>query len=234
MPGPSASKRVSKRARAAALLLAAACAALTVTGTAQAATPLAFETIFTAQGEPPALHYKASFAGADGQQHTLQVWRDGQTRLRRSTDDRVDAYVLRAAPDADAYQMTVVDYARRITTRINRDNLLRLGNASDWFDLAHGLRRPAGPYQLSASQRPAQAPAPIAACRWYALREGASAHRICWSESDRLPLVIWSEQKGAAVWRVTEVARQPIAGDVFRPRDEGFVRNDADEDIDKD
>ncbi|SPK77245.1 protein of unknown function (plasmid) [Cupriavidus taiwanensis] len=38
--------------------------------------------------------------------------------------------------------MTVVDYSKRVTTRINRINLVRLGHISDWFDLAHGLRHP--------------------------------------------------------------------------------------------
>jgi hypothetical protein len=49
-----------------------------------------------------------------------------------------------------------------------------------------------------------------------------------------LPLVIWSEFKGAAVWRVTAVQRKPIADDIFQLHDTGFVRNDADEDIDND
>ena len=43
---------------------------------------LEFETVFSAAKEPAALHYKASVQDARGQ-HELEVWRDGQKRLRR-------------------------------------------------------------------------------------------------------------------------------------------------------
>ena len=232
MPRPSAGKRPRwRRACAALALLAGACAG----GHALAGEPAAytFESVFTARGEPAALYYKAAFTGSDGQQHLLQVWRDGQSRLRRSTGDASDTYVLRESPGSDGYQMIVVDYGRRITTRISRDNLLRLGHFSDWFDLAHGLRHPAGEYTLAPGERPEKAPAPTGPCNWYELRQAGGNHRICWSERDRLPLVIWSQAQGA-VWRVTEVQRQPIAEDIFQLHDAGFVHNDANQDIDGD
>jgi hypothetical protein len=191
-----------------------------------------FEDAFAVNSEPAAIYYKVSFAGRDGN-HTLQVWRDGQSKLRRRTDDAIDTYVLRAASDPGEYQMVVVDYKKRITTRISRNNLIRLGHFSDWFDLAHGLRHPVGPYKLSVSQAPAGAPAPVEKCRWYDLRQGEAIDSICWSDRDRLPLVIWSREKGA-LWRVAEVVRGPLPGDTFALHDAGFVRNDANDDINND
>jgi hypothetical protein len=194
---------------------------------------LTFEAAFQTSGEPPALYYRAAFQGRDGP-HALQVWRDGQTRLRRKTDEAVDTYITRDPSDPLPYQMTVVDYRKRITTRIDRDNLIRLGHFSDWFDLAHGLRHPAGAYRLTPAAAPANAPAPMAACRWYALTQGGDTHRICWSERESLPLVIWSDRAATALWQVTAIERQPIAEATFTPRDAGFVRNDANDDMDKD
>jgi len=217
--------------------LAAASAALGCTVAAPVAVAgqpaLTFESAFQVSGEPPALYYRATFEGRDGP-HTLQVWRDGQTRLRRKTDEAVDMVVTRDASDPLAYQMTVVDYRKRITTRIDRNTLIHLGHFSDWFDLAHGLRHPAGAYRLALSAAPDQAPKPISACRWYALTQGDETYRICWSERERLPLVIWSDRAASALWRVTTVERQPIGDDAFLLHDAGFVRNDANADIDND
>lgn len=206
----------------------------TIAADVQAASPPAptFDSAFSVKGEPAALYYKVSYKAHDGA-HTLQVWREGQSKLRRRTDDAVDTYVLRTTSDPGEYQMIVVDYQKRITTRIDRNNLIRLGHFSDWFDLAHGLRHPAGQYTLSVSEAPPNTLAPIAKCRWYELQQGNAADRICWSDRERLPLVIWSLQKGT-VWRVLEAEHRPLPDDTFQLHDAGFVRNDANADIDND
>jgi len=224
MPKPSANKGA----------LAAALACVMAAPAAVAGQPApTFESTFQTGGEPSALYYRATFQGRDGP-HTLQVWRDGQTRLRRKTDEAVDTYVTRSASDPLAYQMTVVDYRKRITTRVSRDSLIRLGHFSDWFDLAHGLRHPAGAYRLTPAAAPAKALAPIAACRWHALTQSGDTHRICWSERERLPLAIWSDRAASMLWRVTEIEHRAIGDDVFTPDDASFVRNDANDDIDND
>ncbi|MDR0479408.1 MAG: hypothetical protein LBH31_06325 [Burkholderiaceae bacterium] len=231
MPKLFANKKVGALATRAALLCGVAVAAPVAIAGGPA---LTFESVFQTRGEPPALYYRATFEGKDGA-HTLQVWRDGQTRLRRKTDDAIDTYVLRSAADPLEFQMTIVDYRKRITTRIDRNNLIHLGNFSDWFDLAHGLRYPpAGAYRLVLATAPASAPAPVSACRWYALTQGQDTHRICWSAREHLPLVIWSDRTASAVWRVTRVEHQPISNKVFQLHDTGFVHNDANDDIDRD
>ena len=227
MPRPSANN-IRALAVGAALLCAAFAPA--AQAGAKAAT---FASVFDTRGEPAALYYRATFAGKDGP-HTVQVWRDGQTRLRRKTDEAIDTYVTRSADDPSAYQMTVVDYRKRITTRIGRDNLIRLGHMSDWFDLAHGLRYPVGAYRLTPAAAPADAPAPVSACHWYALTQGSNTHRICWSAREHLPLLIWSDQAASAVWQVTQVERRPIGDVDFALHDAGFVRSDANADLDGD
>uniref|UniRef100_C6BNR8 Uncharacterized protein n=1 Tax=Ralstonia pickettii (strain 12D) TaxID=428406 RepID=C6BNR8_RALP1 len=136
-----------------------------------------FESVFQSGDEPAALFYRAEFTGSDGV-HVLQVWRDGQVRLRRKTDEVLDTYVVRNSADPLEYQMTVVDYRKRITTRIDRNNLIRLGHFSDWFDLAHGLRHPVGEYRLAPTSAPAGAPIPASACRWYVLSQGNTLNGV--------------------------------------------------------
>lgn len=192
-----------------------------------------FDTIFSAKNEPEGLHYQVIFAGAGGP-HTLEVWRDGQARLRRKTDGALDTYVVRNMADLNEYQMTVVDYERHITTLIDRNNLIRLGHFTEWFDLSHGLRHPIGTYRLTASSAPENAPKPVSACKWYALTQDNQApHHICWSQQDHLPLIIWSDHAGT-VWRVSKITSGPIAANIFAMNDEGFVHNNANADINDD
>ena len=193
---------------------------------------LDFTSTFSASGEPADLHYDVIFMALAGT-HTLEVWRDAQTRLRRKTDNAVDTYVVRNPADPSEYQMTVVDYRKRITTFIDRNNLVRLGHFSDWFDLAHGIRYPTGKYRLVQSNAPRGAPKPIDTCRWYAVEQTEDEHRICWNTRERLPLIIWSQRRGI-VWRVTQITHEPITADIFKLHDAGFVRNNANSDIDSD
>jgi hypothetical protein len=197
-------------------------------------TSLQFDNVFKAAGEPAALFYRATFTALDGP-HSLQVWRDGQLHLRRKTDESIDTYVIRDRKDLSKYQMIIVDYNKHITTKIDRNNLIHLGNFSDWFDMAHGVRHPkANNYQLTSSNAPADSPKPISACQWYALSQGTDTHHICWSPKEHLPLIIWSDRTAKAVWQVTDVAHSRITKDIFMLHDKGFVRNDANADIEGD
>lgn len=194
---------------------------------------LKFDNIFKVLGEPKTLHYKASFGSTDGQNHTLQVWRDGQLHLRRKTDDVIDSYVIRDKKNLSAYQMIIVDYKKRVSTRINRNDLIHLGSFNDWFDMSHGLRHPKGDYKLTFAQAPAMAK-PIASCQWYQLQQNQISHHICWSTQDRIPLEIWDDQKHLSMWTVTNIDHKVISRDIFQLHDTGFIRNDANDDIEND
>jgi len=195
------------------------------------ASDLTFEQAFSDKGEPSALHYQAVFKSRDGQHH-LEVWRDADRRVKRRTDDAVETYVFRRPGDPE-FHMSILDVKRHIHTQIDRTNLYRIGNFTDWFDLAHGLKHPKGTYRLVRAQAPEEAPKAIHPCQWYDLIQDERTTHICWSAQERLPLLIQS-QGGEVVWRVATLDRKPIASKTFEIHDEGFVRNDANQDIERD
>jgi hypothetical protein len=203
------------------------CLALAFSRGAQAKQPT-FEEAFNVKGEPRALHFQAVFS-SKGAEHQLEVWRAGDTRLKRSTDQVIETYVFRQ-PGSDEFQMSVLDKKKKIHTRVDRTNLYRIGNLTDWFDLAHGLKHPVGAYTIAKGQAPAGAPKALESCNWYDLTQNNRTTHICWSKEKSLPVVI-AAQGGGVLWRLTGVDTKPIPASTFKIQDAGFVRNDANEDI---
>ena len=165
---------------------------------------------------------------AGGATHTMQVWRDAESRLKRRTDDTIETYLTRAPGDVE-WSMAVLDLKRKIRTDVDRTNLLRIGHMADWFSSAHALVRPRGAYRLVATEAPAGV-RPIASCRWYALTQADRRTTICWNAKARVPLLIEGDDD-RPIWRVTKVATGPLPARVFTIDDRGFVRNDANADI---
>jgi hypothetical protein len=215
-----------KRITFACLWIALLCAA---SGPAHA-DGLRFEQAFYAGEDAGALHYQASYR-ASGAMHRVEVWRDGDLRVRRRTDERIEVHATREAGSAE-FSMSVLDLEKRIHTSVSRGNLYRIGSFTDWFDLAHGLRHPRGAYGLTSIAAPAGAPASLQPCSWFELAQNGQASRICWSQRDRVPMLIVSG--GEVVWRITALDREPLGPDTFAIRDEGFLRNDANQDIEPD
>jgi hypothetical protein len=212
------------------LRFAILCAAAAVSLTASAKEPT-FEQVFSEKGEPSTLHYQAVFT-SKGTKHQLEVWRDGDRRVKRRTDEAIETYASRKPGDSE-FHMSILDMRRRIHTRIGRTNLYRIGNFTDWFDLTHGLKHPMGEYWVAKAQVPAGAPKAINACQWYDLTQDTRTTHICWSVQSRLPLLIQA-QDGKVVWKVATLDRKPIPAKTFEIHDEGFIRNDANHDIERD
>lgn len=212
------------------LVLCTAAAAVFSAPWAGAATP-DFDHVFSTRGEPAATHFQATYVSG-GAEHRVEVWRDGERRIRRRTDDKAESFAVRA-PGSPDYRLSVLDLGRRIRTDIDRDNLYRIGQFTDWFDLGHGLRHPKGEYRLVPAATPHGAEHAIGACEWVALVQGAQTTHVCWSKTAKLPLLIQAAD-GSTVWRVTSVDHKPIADKVFAIHDAGFVRNDANADIERD
>jgi hypothetical protein len=212
------------------LRLAALCAAAAAPSVASADPPT-FEEAFRTLGEPPALHYQVAFL-SKGAEHRLEVWRDGDLRVKRATDAALETYGFHER-GGEEFRLSVLDTKRRIHTRIHRTNLYRLGNFTDWFDLTHGLKHPRAGYRLARTGAPQGSPRPLARCQWYELTQDRRVTRICWSPRDRIPLLIQGDD-GGVIWRVTAVDRAPIPAATFVIHDEGFVRNDADADVEGD
>jgi hypothetical protein len=217
--------RHGRLAGLAALLLAAGAASAAARGDS-----LVFEQVFRAP-DRGSVHYRGTYV-TQAAEHHVEAWRDGATRLKRVTDETVETHLTREAGSAD-FQMTVLDRQRKIATRIARDNLYRIGNFTDWFDLAHALRHPQGEYRLTRAEAPAAAPKPAGACTWYRLEQGGTASGICWSTRAEVPLLVVSA-KGETVWRITSLETRRIPPHVFAIDDRGYVRNDANADIERD
>ena len=192
---------------------------------------LTFDQVFNDKGEPVALHYQGVYTNQSGE-HRLEVWRKGQQQLKRRSDDSIETYVVHGSGEAE-YQMWVLDLNKKINTRIDRTNLYRIGNFTDWFDLAHGLRHPKGEYHLVSAAAPAQAPKAVEPCKWFDLTQQGHTSHICWSDRTRLPLQIVA-QDGRLVWNVSKLDRGALAAEIFVIHDQGFIRNDANQDIEPD
>ncbi len=178
------------------------------------------------------MHYRANYVAA-GAQHQVEVWLDRGTHLKRVTDAALELHAQRAAGEDD-FQLTVLDLQRGIATRVDRNSLYRMGNSTEWFELAQGLRHPRAGYQLQRISAPAaDAPRAVQACNWYALTQDGRTSRICWSAASRLPMLILSP-RGETVWRLTQLDRDPIAAQQFEVHDRGFVQNDATRDLEQD
>lgn len=189
---------------------------------------LRFEEVFRDTGEPATVHYRASYA-SQGAAHRLEVWRDGSRRLVRRTDDAIETHVAHE-PGGPAYRMVVLDLHRKIETSVSRDDMYRIGNFTEWFDLAHGLRHPKSSYHLTEMKAPAGAPKSIAPCRWYLLEQGGNRTEVCWNARERLPMLVL-DHRARVVWQVTAVSHAAASPTIFEIHDQGFVRDDAGQDI---
>lgn len=199
---------------------------------AAAGASLDFDRVFAAAGEPRSVHARVLYRSPDGV-HRLELWRNGDRRLRRDTDGTVRSFAVHR-PGEPAYRLSVLDARRRVRTDVSRDGLYKMGSFTDWFDLAHGLKHPLSGYTLARTAvPPAGLPAPPAPCRWYDLTQRGATARICWDAANRLPLQI-TTAAGRLMWRVTALDRRPIPAAVFAIDDRGYVRNDADQDIEND
>ena len=174
------------------------------------------------------MHFQASYV-AEGKTHEVEVWRDGAVRLKRKTDANLETYVTKAPKEVE-WRMVVLDMNRKIRTDIDRTNLYRIGNFIDWFGLSHALSRPLGAYQLRAEKNVPATEKAIAACRWYTFTTNGRESKICWSNNYRLPLMILGPD-AQVQWRITAVDTKAVAESVFAIHDQGFVRNNANEDI---
>lgn len=201
-------------------------------GAGAAASPaLDFDHVFTAANEPAALHMRVLFRGPDGV-HRMELWRDHDRRVKRVTDQAIVSLATHRAGEP-GYQLTVLDLKKRIATQIDRTNLYRVGNFTDWFDLTHGLRHPKGKYVLTSGTAPAGMPASAAPCDWYRLTQGERTTSICWDAKHRVPVLIASGDHHP-IWRVTEIDSKPVPAATYLLDIRGFTVNDANRDIERD
>jgi hypothetical protein len=204
------------------ILLAAAC--VLSGGRAAAGKPIAWDAAFSTAGAPARLYLRARYRDAGGHEHRWRVWRDGERRLRRDTDDQLELIVERADDRDDRYR--VIDRGRHLQYQARRSNLFRLGAFPDWTQLATLLVRPRSATTVVAAER---ARLPAGACRWYDVLGDGPPRRVCWSDRWRLPLAV--TERGRPVITVDEVRGDvDVDARVFEPP-AGVTEIDVDRDL---
>ena len=176
---------------------------------------LSWQQVFALPAREPSVHFRAHYTDAAGQSHTLEVWREGDRRLRRETDGKLGLWAERRGADF-AYHLA--DWNRKMLVHIAGGNLHRIGVFQGWGELSHIVVRPRG--NVAVRARGAGR-----GCRWYRIEN----RDICWSSRYALPLVI--EEAGRAVFTIDEL--QPGHPDprVFN-LPSGLAEIDADADLD--
>jgi hypothetical protein len=195
-----------------------------------ASTNLKFEDVFLKGNEPNNIHFKVDLVSNGN--HEIEVWRSGQNKIKRITDKQIETYAIKKNNDDDFY-LSILDLKRKIHTQINRTNLIRIGNFSDWFDLGHGIKHPLGDYQLTKTQSNPRISTAVEDCQWYELKQGNQFNKICWSTKAHLPFIIASGEN-QILWKITNWDTRLVEDKFFVIHDEGFIRNNANEDIDHD
>jgi hypothetical protein len=213
---------------------------------------LTWERAFPVDAEAEHVHFVASFAGKDGGRHTLEVWRRGETFLRRTTDGQLDMYVVARRGRSGDYDYRLFDHRRHVVTDVARANLYRIGVFSDWFGLAHIVEHPKVAFDLSQADPPGPgrgASVPRVDCLWRELRLDPrsgqaggqpSRARICWSARLGAPMVIAEPAVGTDVWEERFVIERVQPSPVSARRDpetvpatpSGWTRIDANQEID--
>lgn len=188
---------------------------------------LSWEKAFSVSRVVKYLHMVVHYTDAEGKSHRLEYWRDGDRRLRRSTDDKMDLYAFKT--EDDDYQYFVVNRQKAVVVKINRTNLYRLGAFYNWYSLAHALKRPPEKtYSIEALKRKPYRLSNYY-CNWYLIKESQKSHSVCWSKKLSVPLLV-EDQKGRPIWKVEKVSTQPIQDSVFRIRSD-LLQIDADEEF---
>jgi hypothetical protein len=191
----------------------------------------AFDRAFALKGKPASVHYTAEYLG-NGTIHHVAAWRDGDRRVMRRTDDRLEIYGEHDARGPD-FTLTVVDLKRNIRSTVDRAHLAQIGHFMDWNDLAYALRRPVAGYRVAALAGKPALPEGVSAagpCRWFELTDQSRHWRICWSASAALPFLILDDEAHVQ-WRITSVEKGPIAASRFEAPTAGLVLNDVSADI---
>ena len=175
------------------------------------------------------IYFHARYVDANGAEHRQEVWREGPTRLRRVSDDRLDLIVER---DADGeYQYRLADRERHILVLADRTSLYRAGIFSDWEGLAYALSEPRTPYELTTSDGVPDRSG-IAPCLWTTMtpRFGDQAvSRICWSAEWGLPLSVKTRRGDDWVtqFAITEARMFEPSDALFQADFAGYIEMDA-------
>ena len=176
-------------------LLVGASAPGVLAGTPARAGSLAWERTFGPAAVKPDLALRAKVEDAAGTSHSLELWRQGDKRLRRRGDEVLEIGVEDVgAPASPAYAFTLVDLRGRTVRRLTPERARSLGPTYTWWPLAHLLGLPAPRYTLQRLTDPGLRVGP-ARCEWFLYApEALPEQRICWSREFAVALRVDEKQ----------------------------------------
>ena len=187
----------------------------------------AWERAFDVSAAPANVHFRGSYLDAKGKEHRFEVWRQGDTRLVRNTDDRLVLHAIRG--DNGSYVYKLVDKSRRVVIDVRQENLYRLGRFTDWASLSTMIERPAQPHRIVDGKR--SQTTSLGVCRWYRVELEQQSEEICWSRAWGLPLLMRDPSaKGPFQFKIEGADRDPKPA-AFRLDERGLLAVHADEDI---
>ena len=174
---------------------------------------LSWDKAFGGRATKPDLHLVAR--SEDGAQ-VLELWREGDRRLRRRTGETLEVWSEDQGPKGEpAYALTVVDRKERTLRRLTVEYSGKMGPAFTWWPLAHLLPLPGPRYTLERlPERGLRVGS--AKCDWYRfVPAGLPEERICWSRE--YAVALRHEQKRGEGWwtRLTVEKVEPL-GDKAR------------------
>jgi hypothetical protein len=151
--------------------------------------PSNWEASFPVTAAPTHVYFRARYTDGRGESHELQVWRDGDRRVRRRTDDAIDLYADK--DNAGNLDYRIVDHSRNVIFHADRLALYRVGRFPNWRGLAHVLDVPIGSYTVTALPQPSQS-TEFGDCKWFGLQvdQPKTSSNVCWSQTWGIPLMI--------------------------------------------
>ncbi len=186
-------------------------------------------------GKTP-VHFVASYVDGHGQTHRLEEWRIDVMHLRRVTDARIDlhadavGHALSGQPRDYVWQ--VLDLKTKIDHRVSTQGMLRLGMLYSYYDMAHGLSRPAGEVTVHAMPDRGASDWHGRHTAWFQIDAvGQPSLRVCWLPGAGVPLRI--DRQAAIGWETTFTLQlletRPIPAAVFAVDTAAFHVRDVDE-----
>lgn len=197
---------------------------------------LQWQQVFASHNAARYLEFTAHYRDAKGAEHRLHYWRDGNKRLRRNTDGNADLMVEHLA--SGEYRYHVIDHRKKIITHIDQTNLQRIGQFTNWDNLARALTTPPLGATITKSNA-ADFSLDKYRCTWYdvapVVQAGSAAphQQICWSRSLGIPLKITTSTAGEVVttWQVDKVSTAKLGDAAFTANISGYAVVDANQDI---
>ena len=189
------------------------CATSALAGAPREAGGLAWEKTFGPAATKPDLYLEARTEDPAGGTHVLELWREGDRRLRRRTDGLLEVWMEEQGPaGATAHALSVVDLRSRTVRRVPVERTAKLGPAFTWWSLAHLLPLPGPRYTLRKLPEPSRSVGGARCDVYLFVPDGQPEQRICWSREYAVALR-HEEKRGEGWWTRLEVtALKPLTG----------------------